>query len=95
LQSSPNSAKSFPPLKAKTMSTAYSGRTAMNASAAIASPAEMSSWATSAAHERTNAAPTIASPNRSASSGWPRSKWTSRRRIPGIVTPIARPTPRP
>ncbi len=43
LHSSPNSAKSFPPLKAKTMSTAYSGRTAMNASAAIASPAEMSS----------------------------------------------------
>src|SRR4030065_542735 len=49
------------------MSTAYSGSTAMNARTAIASPAEMSSCATSAAHDRRKAAPTIAMPNRSAS----------------------------
>ena len=41
----------------------------MSASTAIARPAEMSSCATSAAHDRMNAAPTIASPKSAAWSG--------------------------
>jgi hypothetical protein len=67
LHASPNCSNAFPPRHAKTMSTAYSGRTAMNARTAIARPAEMSSWATSAPHESMKAAPTIARPNSSAS----------------------------
>ena len=42
----------------------------MSARIAIARPAPMSIWATSAAHERRNAAPTMARPKMSASAGW-------------------------
>ena len=63
----PVASNEFPPCQAKTKSTAYSGSTAMSASRAIAKPAEMSSCATSAAHDRMNAAPTIARPNSAAS----------------------------
>ena len=90
LQASPNSANAFPPSHAKTMSTAYSGRTAMNASTAIASPAEMSSCATSAAHDRTNAAPTIARPKSSASTPFAGVDVRENRSTsPGIVMPTA------
>ena len=65
----PNSATACPALSAKTKSTAYSGRTAMSARSAIANPAEMSSWAASAAHDRMKAAPTMARPKSSASAG--------------------------
>ena len=65
----PWAATLVPAFPAKTTSTAYSGRTAMNASTAIASPAEMSSWATSAAHDSKKAAPTMAPPKTSASRG--------------------------
>ena len=65
----PVASNEFPPFHAKTKSTAYSGSTAMSASTAIARPAEMSSCATSAAHERMNAAPTIARPKSSGLGG--------------------------
>ena len=65
-QAGPVASNEFPPCQANTKSTAYSGSTAMSARTAIASPAEMSSCATSAAHDRMNAAPTIASPNSAA-----------------------------
>ncbi len=52
-----------------TKSTAYSGSTATRASSAIARPAEMSTCAASAAQESANAAPTIARPKSSASTG--------------------------
>ncbi len=62
----------------------------MKARTAMASPAETSSWATSAAHDRRNAAPTIASPKTTASSvGWawvPESRMTS----PGDVAMTAK-----
>ncbi len=95
LHSSPNSANACPPSNASTKSTAYSGNTAMNASTAIARPAEMSSCAASAAHDRMNAAPTIASPYRTASSQF--SVWMSaiRRTSPGTVAATARTMPRP
>ncbi len=41
----------------------------MKARTAMAKPAEMSSWATSAAHESRKAAPTIAGPKIIASTG--------------------------
>src|SRR3972149_834084 len=44
------------------MSTAYSGRTAINASSAIASACGISNWASSAAQESMNAAPKIDKP---------------------------------
>src|SRR3954470_21707655 len=62
LQATPYWAKASPPLRANTRSTAYSGRTAMNARTAMARPAEMSSWAASAAHDSRKAAPTMAAP---------------------------------
>src|SRR4030095_4290468 len=62
----PEAAMALPPLAANTKLTAYSGSTAIRASTAIASPAEMSSCATSAAHDRMNAAPTTARPKISA-----------------------------
>ena len=65
----PVSANDSPPLRANTKSTAYSGSTAISARIAIAKPAEMSSCATSAAHDSRNAAPTIAMPYSRASSG--------------------------
>jgi hypothetical protein len=71
------------------MSTAYSGRTAMNARTAIARPAEMSSCATSAAHDRMKAAPTMASPNNSASTTFPRDAPEKRSTIAGTVRPTA------
>jgi len=62
----------------------------MSASAASASPCEMSSCATSAAHVRRNAAPRIATPNSSAS--LPGATWIppSRRVSAGTVTAAAR-----
>jgi hypothetical protein len=85
LHASPNCSNAFPPFHASTMSTAYSGRTAMNARTAIARPAEMSSCATSAAHDRMKAAPTIASPNSSASTAFARDALEKRSTIAGIV----------
>ena len=61
-QAGPYAATAPPALKANTRSTAYSGSTAMKARSAIASPAEMSSCATSAPHDSMNAAPTMARP---------------------------------
>jgi hypothetical protein len=65
----PNAWTACPPLSANTVSTAYSGSTAMNARTAIASPADTSSCATSAAHDSRNAAPTIARPKATAATG--------------------------
>ena len=65
----PSPRTQFPPCQAKTKSTAYSGNTAISANTAIARPAEMSNWATSAAHDKMNAAPTIARPKSAASTG--------------------------
>src|SRR3954454_8592433 len=62
-QAAPNRATERPPSLANTTSTAYSGSTAMKARRAMARPAEMSSWATSAAHDSRKAAPTMAIPN--------------------------------
>ena len=76
-QAAPVAANDCPPFHANTKSTAYSGSTAISARIAIASPAEMSSWATSAAHESRKAAPTIASPKISAARACSRSGWTS------------------
>src|SRR5687768_100032 len=53
---------SFPAIQAKYMSTAYSGRTAINASSAIASACGISFCASSAAQDSMNAAPKIAIP---------------------------------
>ena len=53
----PYCANACPAFHVNTKSTAYSGSTAISASTASASPAEMSSCATSAAHARMNAAP--------------------------------------
>ena len=89
LHASPNCSNAFPPFHASTMSTAYSGSTAMNARTAIASPAEMSSCATSAAHDRMKAAPTIASPNSSASTAFARDASEKRSTIAGIVRATA------
>ena len=61
----PSARTSRRPSHANTKSTAYSGRTAISARMAIARPAEMSSCATSAAHDSMNAAPTMARPNSS------------------------------
>jgi hypothetical protein len=58
----------LPPRQAKTKSTAYSGNTATRARIEIANPAEISSAASSAAQDSTNAAPTTARPNTKASS---------------------------
>ena len=55
-----NSSGSLPALEVNTKSTAYSGSTAISASRARASPAEMSSWMTSAPQPSRNAAPTTA-----------------------------------
>ena len=85
----PNSATACPALLANTKSTAYSGSTAMSARSATASPAEMSTCAASAPHERMNAAPTMASPNRTASAGWGMSGDVTRRAIAGTVTSAA------
>src|SRR5581483_488468 len=71
------------------MSTAYSGSTAMKARTAIARPAEMSSWATSAAHDRRNAAPTIDRPNSSAARDSATWAPETRRTSPGSVTATA------
>jgi hypothetical protein len=49
-----------PAFQANTASMAYSGKIAMRASTAIASEADTSSCATSAAHESRNAPPIIA-----------------------------------
>ncbi len=83
-------ANAFPPSHARTMSTAYSGRTAMNARTAIARPAEMSSCATSAAHDRMKAAPTIASPYSRASTQFASDTLENRSTIAGTVMPTAR-----
>ncbi len=85
----PVASNEFPPCHAKTKSTAYSGRTAISARTAIARPAEMSSWATSAAHDRMNAAPTIASPKSAASAACGRSGVTARTTSAGTAAPIA------
>ncbi len=61
----------------------------MNARTAIARPAEMSSCATSAAHDRMKAAPTIASPNSSASTAFARDASENRSTIAGIVRATA------
>jgi len=57
----------LPATQAKYMSTAYSGSTAISASAASARFSGTSSCATSVAQERRNAAPEMPSPDRSAS----------------------------
>ena len=88
-QAGPVASNEFPPCHAKTKSTAYSGRTAMSASTAIANPAEMSSCATSAAHDRMNAAPTMARPNSAASSACGRSGAAARTTSAGTAAAIA------
>ena len=87
---SPYCSNAFPPSHARTRSTAYSGRTAMNARTAIARPAEMSSCATSAAHDRMKAAPTIASPYSRASTQFASDTLENRSTIAGTVMPTAR-----
>ena len=84
-QAGPNPWTDAPPCQANTKSTAYSGSTAISASTAIARPAEMSSWATSAAHERRNAAPTIASPKSRASIAYERSGVAKRSQSAGAA----------
>ena len=81
----PYACTEFPPFDANTKSTAYSGSTAISASSAMARPAEMSSCATSAAHDSRNAAPTIARPNSTASRGCGSSEWRKRIATPGTV----------
>ncbi len=81
----PYACTEFPPFDANTKSTAYSGSTAISASSAMARPAEMSSCATSAAHDSRNAAPTIARPNSTASRGCDSSEWRTRMATPGTV----------
>src|SRR5437899_284712 len=85
-QTVPYFADECPPFHANTKLIAYSGSTAMKASRAMARPAEMSSWATSAAHERTKAAPTMAAPKSTAAATWGTCGWTRRSTIPGAVT---------
>src|SRR5947209_9097454 len=85
----PWAATAEPALPANTTSTAYSGSTAMKASTAMANPAEMSSWAASAAHDRRNAAPTTAAPNTSASIAWSSVPPPRRRTRAGTVAATA------
>ena len=85
----PNSSKEFPACQAKTKSTAYSGSTAIRARTAIARPAEISSWATSAAQERMNADPTIARPNTAAPTGFGTEESSTRNTSAGTVTATA------
>ena len=64
-------ATACPPFHAKTKSTAYSGSTAISASSASARPAEMSSCATSAAHDEQERGADDREPNSRASTAWP------------------------
>ena len=75
----------WPPRHAKTKSTAYSGNTAIKARTASERPAEMSSCATSAAHDSRNAAPTIPTPKQSASTGYGSAEPVKRRRNAGTL----------
>ena len=88
-QTLPYFAEERPPFHANTKLMAYSGRTAMKASRAMASPAEMSSCATSAAHDSTKAAPMMAAPKSTAAATWGTCGWASRSTSPGAVTRAA------
>src|SRR5229473_2995021 len=76
----------WPALYEKYRSTAYSGRTATSASAAVAKLAETSTWNASAAQERRNAAATTAAPYKPIEASGPRFTAPSLKKIAGRPT---------
>ena len=79
-------AGSPPPVYEKYRSTAYSGRTAIRARIAIARLPEMSTWAASAAHERSTADATTPAPKTRTVSSGERTVPVSRIRMAGTAT---------